>query len=245
MDRLVYLATSSAGQDRVMETSLANNLANADTIGFKSDKVSFKSLYLTGGAKSVRVYSKADANGVDTTDGAVENTSAPLDIALRGNAWLSVTTPQGLKGYVHSASMHVDSSGVLKTEEGFTVNSANGSNITVPPGQSVSIDKTGSVNVIQNGVLSAINQLQLNTLPTDYVFKDQAGLIQVSAAHSGGVGSVSKPSVLSGALERSNVSPVEMLVKMMDLSRQYEANINEISTAKKTDSAANELLDVR
>jgi flagellar basal-body rod protein FlgF len=245
MDRLVYIAMSSAQQDRLMESSLANNLANASTVGYKADQVNFKSLYVQGSAFApTRIYSAAGANGVNLSEGNIDTTRRPLDIALKGNAWLSVTTPDGATGYVHSASLLVNSNGVLVTQSGDTVNSVNGFSITVPPGGPVSIDKTGGINVLRNGSVSVVDKLKIVSLPKNSIFKGSNGLIQSNPAV--GVPTLNDgPVVLSGALEGSNVSAVETLVRMMDLSRQYEAKINQISTAKKDDNSVNQLLDVR
>lgn len=245
MDRLAYIAMSSAEQDKLMESALANNLANASTVGYKADQVNFKSLYMQGAAFTpTRIYSKAGANGVNLSEGNIDTTGRPLDIALKGNAWLSVTTPDGSRGYVHSAALLVNSNGVLVTQQGDTVNSANGFSITVPKGGPVSIDKRGGINVIKDGSVSVIDKLKIVSLPKDSIFKGANGLIQTNPAAGGPIPNDS-PVVLSGALEGSNVSAVETLVRMIDLSRQYEANINQITTAKKDDSSANQLLDVR
>ena len=245
MDRLAYVAMSSAGEDRLMEASLANDLANVNTIGFKADQVSFKSLYLNGAAKSVRVYSKAGSNGVNLADGPVETTGKPLDIALRGNAWLSVTAPNGSQGYVHTASMKINGNGVLVTQDGDVVNSENGFSVTVPSGQDVLIDKRGGINVMQNGEPEEIDKLKIVSLPKKYVYKTENGLIQVAASQHGNIQPTTGRVVIPDAIEESNVSPVDTMIRMMDISRQYEADVSEISSAKDTDSAANDLLEVR
>jgi len=245
MDRLAYLAMSSAKQDRMMEASLTNNLANANTIGFKADRVSFKSLYLNGSAEQTRVYGQVGHNGVDAKEGSLETTGQPLDIALSNNAWLSVTRSNGEKGFVHSASLRVNSSGVLETQNGDTVNGENGFSITVPVGDQVSIDKNGSVSVIQDGQPNVIDKLKLMSLPEQHLSKTASGLISVDKKHASEIIPVEGSPVIPGALERSNVSSVDTLVRMMELSRQYDSDVNAITTSKKNDSNANNLLDVR
>jgi flagellar basal-body rod protein FlgF len=133
----------------------------------------------------------------------------------------------------------------LVTQEGDTVNSDNGFSITIPANEHVSIDKQGGVNIIQNGQLAVIDKLKLVSLPESYVFKGKNGMIQVDPDHAGGVKAAQGTPVLSGAIEESNVSPVDTLVRMMNISRQYEANISEISSEKKNDTSVNELLNVR
>lgn len=245
MDKLAYLAMSSAAQDKLMESSLENNLANVNTVGYKSDEVSFKSLYMSGSGSPVRVYGKASPSGVNLMQGPIDETGQPLDVALQGNAWLSVTKQNGDQGYIHSASLHVNSNGILVTQNGDTVNSENGFSITVPQNAELSIDKKGEINTIINGQLSVIDKLKVSSIPSAYAYKDQNGLINVDSQHAGEVKSAQGDVILSGALEGSNASAVDTLVRMIDLSRQYEADINQISTAKKDDSAANNLLNVR
>lgn len=244
MDRLAYIAMSAANEGRTMEATLANNLANANTLGYKADKVSFKSLYLSG-ASQTRVYAKTTGNAVDLSDGPLHTTAQPLDIALRGNAWLSVTAPDGKTGYVHTASMHVNSNGILETQLGYAVNSINGASITVPLKKPVTVDKSGNVSVMENGQPNVLDQLKIVALPEKDVTKGpDAGMVQLGEG-AAAAKPLEHPGVLAGTLEQSNVSSVETLVRMMEVSQQYEAGVSMMMSAKKNDMNENELLQVR
>ena len=245
MDRLAYLGMTSARQDQMMEASLTNNLANANTIGFKSDRLSFKSMYVNGESQPTRVYSQLGENGINSSDGSLETTNKPLDIAMKGNAWLSVTKPNGEKGFVHSASLQVNSNGILVTQAGDTVNGENGFSITVPAGGNVSISTNGRINVVQDGEPSVIDKLKIMSLPEAHLLKTPGGLVDVHKDFQGDIAPAEGDTVVPGAIEQSNVSSVETLVHMMELSRQYDSDVNEISTAKKNDTVSNNLLDVR
>lgn len=247
MDRVAYLAMSGAQEASSVEAGLANNLANMNTVGFKSDDLDFKSLLLKGSGEPVRVYTKATEYGIDTTEGPLITTNRPLDVAMKGNAWLSVTTPSGSQGYVHTASLVVNSNGMLATSHGDIVNSANGFSITIPPQSDISIDKQGGVNIINNGTTSVIDKLKIMALPEKSIVKSPQGkgLIQVVPQAKNQVRAVSGSNVMPGVLEQSNVSGVETLIKMISISRQYEANLNLISTIKSNDQSDNQLLDVR
>lgn len=245
MDKVSYLAMTGAQEARAVEASLANNLANVNTPGFKSDEVDFKALLVKGDGVPVRVYTKATEYGINTSEGPLVTTGRPLDIALKGNAWLSVTSPDGSQGYVHTASLQVNSNGVLATAQGDTVNSANGFSITIPPQSDVSIDKQGGVNITNNGSVSVIDKLKIVSLPVKSIIKSGKGLLQVAPEAKNAIQPLDGANVIPGVIEQSNVSGVDTLVRMLSLSRQYEANVNLISTIKGDDHSENELLDVR
>lgn len=244
MDRLVYIAMSGAKMAMTAQEVNSNNLANSSTIGYKEDELYFKSLYLNGETFADRSYSIAEGNGLNLQQGTLNSTGRPLDIAMDGNAWLSVTAQDGTQGYVHSASLRVNENGALVTHQGFEVNSKEGFAVTVPANGEVSIDKQGGVNIREGQDVSVITTLKIDTLPEKHMYKGANGLLLVS---DDGLGMV-KPAgsaVLSGTLEQSNVSPVNSLVSMISLARQYETYINAMSTAVADDKASNELLTVR
>lgn len=243
MDKVIYVAMSAAEQTQMADDVVVNNLANADTTGFKSDIPNFKSLYLTGGVAD-RAYNVAQSAGVNVAQGALNTTRRPLDVAMKGDAWLSVTTPSGEKGYVKSASLRVNANGILETQQGFVVNSDGGDSITLPEGASPSIDKDGGVSVNQGGQSTIVSQLGVQALPESYLYKSPSGLVKVKEEGASQI-TLAPSSVMTGVLEKSNVSSVDALVKMIDLSRNYETNINVLSSAKKNDMASNRMLDER
>lgn len=244
MDRLIYVAMSAAQQTMTADNVVVNNLANANTNGFHSDIANFKSMYLNGPGIIDRSYNIVDSKKVDLKPGPINTTGRSLDIALKGNAWLSVTTKTGEKGYLKSASLHTNQNGVLETSQGMVVNGQDGSAITLPSNGTISIDRDGGISVNEKGQSSIVGKLKVDNLPPKYIIRTENGLVNTS---EDGVPLIAKSNgaVMSGVLEKSNVSAVESLVKMIDLSRSYETNINMLSTARKDDQASNRLLSER
>lgn len=244
MDRLIYVAMSAAQQTKLADDVVVNNLANASTTGFHADISSFKSLYLNGAGVSDRAYNVAEGGAIDLKPGPMSATGRSLDIGIKDNGWLSVTNETGEKGYVKSASLHVNANGILVTQKGQVVNSVGGEPITVPAGADVSIDHNGAISITDNGVTSVVSELKVDNLPPKHVKKMPNGLINVDDEGRPLV-KRSAGTVISGVLEQSNVSPIDALVKMIDLSKNYETNINMLSAAKKDNQAANQLLTER
>ena len=99
MDRMIYLSMSGAKASMQRQDVLANNLANVSTNGFRAELAAFRAVPVQGSGASTRVYSLESTVGSSFEPGAVTPTGRPLDVAMKGNAWLAV---QGLDGTVNA-----------------------------------------------------------------------------------------------------------------------------------------------
>jgi flagellar basal-body rod protein FlgF len=240
MDRLIYLAMSGAKATMQRQETLANNLANVSTIGFRAELAAFRAVPVEGSGASTRVYSLESTPGYDATPGQVAATGRNLDVAMKGASWLAVQGLDGTEAYTRGGSLDINADGNLVTISGLTV-LGDGGPIQVPPDTQVGIAPDGTVSATDtNGRSTSIGKLKLVT-PETPLTRGVDGLFR---AGSGDLSADPLARVQDGALEGSNVSAVETMVAMIAAARQFEAQMKSLSTAEGNDKAASQLLSV-
>ena len=240
MDRLIYLAMSGAKATMQRQETLANNLANVSTVGFRAELAAFRAVPVEGSGASTRVYSLESTPGYDATPGVVGATGRNLDVAMKGAAWLAVQGLDGTEAYTRGGSLDINAEGNLVTASGLTV-LGDGGPIQIPPDTQVGIAADGTVSATDtNGRSTSIGKLKLVT-PEGALARGTDGLFR------GGDGDLAADPLArlqDGALEGSNVSAVETMVAMIAAARQFEAQMKSLSTAEGNDKAASQLLSV-
>jgi len=240
MDRLIYLAMSGAKATMQRQETLANNLANVSTIGFRAELAAFRAVPVEGSGASTRVYSLESTPGYDATPGQVAATGRNLDVAMKGASWLAVQGLDGTEAYTRGGSLDINADGNLVTISGLTV-LGDGGPIQVPPDTQVGIAPDGTVSATDtNGRSTSIGKLKLVT-PEAPLTRGTDGLFRAGA---GDLSADPEARVQDGALEGSNVSAVETMVAMIAAARQFEAQMKSLSTAEGNDKAASQLLSV-
>ena len=144
MDRLIYLSMAGAKATLQRQDSLANNLANASTTGFRAEMQAFRAVPVRGDGATTRAYVLESTIGYDQQSGPVQNTGRALDVAMRGNAWLSVQGLDGTEAYTKAGALEVTAEGQLVTMAGLPV-LGDGGPITIPPNATVEIAADGTV----------------------------------------------------------------------------------------------------
>lgn len=245
MDRSVYVAMTGATQMMRAQTEVAHNLANADTVGFKTQLSAFQPLPVQGQGLGTRVNGVAQGIGWDLRAGAQTDTGRPLDVAVQGDGWLAVQTADGGEGYTRAGQLQLDADGLLTDVRGNPV-MGDGGPITVPDATQISIGADGTVSVVPKGqgpeTTSVIGKLKLVNPAPDQLQLGEDGLMHLSG---GGVAQADPAVTLkSGVLEASNVNPSQTLVQMIQLSRQYELQVRAIRTADDNAQSATRLLQV-
>ena len=224
----------------------SNNLANASTNGFRADLDAFRSLPLNGPGHASRVYAVDEGQGVDFTQGTLNQTGNPLDVALKGKGWIAVQGADGNEAYTRAGNLQVNELGQLLTGAGSPVIGSDGGPIALPPFEKIDIGDDGTITIRALGqsaaTVSNVNQIKLVSPDPDVMYKGTDGLMRVEE----GVNVVpdAKVTLATGVLESSNVNPVESLVNMISLARQFEMHIKVMSTAQENDAASASLMRI-
>src|SRR4051812_16873232 len=144
MDRMIYLSMSGAKATMQRQETLANNLANVSTVGFRAELAAFRAVPVEGSGASTRVYTLETTPGYDGSAGPVTGTGRNLDVAMKGNAWLAVQALDGTEAYTRGGSLDINAEGTLVTTSGLTV-LGDGGPIQVPPDVQVAIGSDGTL----------------------------------------------------------------------------------------------------
>lgn len=241
MDRMIYLSMSGAKAMMQRQDTLAHNLANVSTPGFRAELQNFRAVPVEGSGASTRVYTLETTPGYDASPGVVSNTGRNLDVAVKGNSWLGVQALDGTEAYTRFGSLDINSEGALTTLNGLPV-MGDGGPIQVPPNTEISIGGDGTITGKSNtGKLSTLGKLKLVTPEAplqrggDGLFRSEDGADLPADATA---------RVQDGALEGSNVSAVETMVSMISAARQFEAQMKMLQTAEGDEKAAAQLLSM-
>src|SRR5882724_6868402 len=207
---------------------VANNVANVNTTGYKSDRSLFQE-YLASGAhednfvgSDRRVsYVQDRATFHDFSQGAAEETKNPLDVAIDGGGFLVVQTPAGER-YTRDGGLQINNQGQLVTAAGDPVMGNSGPIVFQPTDKAISIAADGSVTVLEgvNRIDSVRGKLRLVS------FADAQKLLKEGAnLFSAGEGAAAQPDpaskVRQGFIEKSNVNSVAEMTRMMEITRTY------------------------
>ena len=238
MDRMIYLSMSGAKATMQRQDTLANNLANVATPGFRAELQAFRAVPVEGSGASTRVFALETTTGYDATPGSITSTGRNLDVAAKGNAWLTVQALDGTEAYTRGGSLEIASDGTLTTRSGLPV-MGDGGPLQVPPNSAVSIGADGTVSAKgTDGKNTSIGKLKLVT-PEAPLKRGEDGLFRGA---DGDLSADDTARVQDGALEGSNVSAVESMVAMISAARQFEAQMKMIQTAEADEKAASQLL---
>lgn len=246
MDRMLYVAMAGADEMMQAQTVMAHNLANASTTGFRADQVNFKSLPLYGPGQPTRVYPEAETGAVDTTPGTISTTGRSLDVAVNGQGWIAVQAPDGSEAYTRAGDLKLTETGQLETGAGYPV-LGNSGPIAVPPAQSLVIGDDGTISIRPEGqtpqALAVVDRIKLVNPDATQLVKGSDGLLRLNDGSTAPADA--SVQVTSGALESSNVNPVDAMVTMIELSRQYEMQIKMMKTAQQNDASSAQLMQLR
>ncbi|GLK89438.1 flagellar basal body rod protein FlgF [Pseudomonas turukhanskensis] len=233
MDKMLYVAMTGASQNTMAQRAHANNLANISTNGFRRDFEQARSMQVFGDSFPSRVYAMSERPGTDFTPGTLQDTGNPMDVAVSGQGWMAVQTPDGKEAYVRTASLKIDGLGQLRTGTGLPV-LGNGGPIAVPPEQKVEIGQDGTITIRALGeapnVLAEVDRIKLVNPDLKQMEKGVDGMIH----YKGSDPLLADDSVKleSGFVETSNVNAVEEMTSILSLSRQFELQVKMMRTAE-------------
>ena len=198
---------------------VSNNLANVSTSGFKRETPAFEELIVPVEADSTQMRNISFVRdwGVirDMSSGPVQQTGAPLDVAIEGDGFMVVRTPDGER-FTRDGHFQLDASGKIVNASGFAVLSEGGE-ITIPPGEtSIRIGQDGSISTPQG----IIGKIRVVSLPHASMRKEGGNLYNSDQQPAPAVGA----RVVQGAIERSNVQPVVEMTRMIEIMRAYQSS---------------------
>jgi flagellar basal-body rod protein FlgG len=251
MIRALYSAASGMKAQELNLDNIANNLANANTVGYKSRRAQFQDLMYqnvlapgtAAGQQSIvptglqlGLGTHAASNEIVFTEGSFTETDNPLDLVIQGNGFFQVLQPSGTLAYTRAGQFQFDKDGNLVTSSGMPLQPQ----ITIPPeAQAVTIAADGTVSyTLPNQTASQqAGQIQLAN------FQNPAGLNSMgnslyTPTDASGDPTVGPPggtqgmgSLLQGYTEQSNVSVVDEFIDMIQTQRGYEANSKVVTAA--------------
>ena len=246
VDRVLYLAMNGAKQAMLAQTAHSNNLANVKTDGFKADFEQFRSLPVFGETHPSRVFAATERPGSNFNPGPVITTGRDLDIYVKDDAWIAVQGEDGNEAYTRVGNLRVTPTGQLVTGNDLPV-LGNAGPIAIPPAETLEIGVDGTISIRPLGqganALATLDRIKLVQPDLaqlekglDGLFRQQDGFLAPIAANV---------QVQSGALEGSNVNPIQELTEIIGQARQYELNVKLMEAAQENDEATARLLQIR
>jgi len=236
MDHLIYTAYSGLTGSMVRQGVIASNMANAQTIGFRAEMLTFTPMTLKGDGLEARSMTDGAVRGASMKAGALVQTGNPLDIAMAGDAMLAVQAQDGTEAYTRRGDLSISATGVLENGDGRPVMGSSGP-ITVPLGAKVSIGPDGAVLVASpetpDQPPQAVDRIKLASTKGSKIEKGLDGLFRVPAG--GVLPGDDNAKVMVGALEQSNVDASAVLVEMIEAQRLFDMRTKLIATAKELD----------
>jgi flagellar basal-body rod protein FlgG len=261
MIRALYSAASGMTAQQLNVDNIANNLANANTTGYKMRTPQFQDLLyqsivqpgVNAGQQTtvpaglqLGLGTRAASNEIIFTQGSLSQTGNPLDIAIQGSGFFQVKLATGQLAYTRDGSFQVDKNGIIVDASGNALDPQ----ITIPPNaQNVTIATDGTVSYMTPGQASAqqAGQIQLA------MFQNPAGLTSIGQnlyqpTDASGDATVATPggteglgTLMQGYTEQSNVSVVDQFINMIVAQRAYEANSKVVKAADEMYQQVNNL----
>jgi flagellar basal-body rod protein FlgG len=261
MIRALYSAASGMTAQQLNIDNIANNLANANTVGYKTRRAQFQDLLyqnlVSPGASAgqstvvptglqLGLGTRAVSNEIVFQQGDFSSTSNPLDMVIQGKGFFQIKLPSGDLGYTRAGSFHLDATGSLVTADGDQLQPQ----ITIPANaQSINIATDGTVSYSLPGQTQTQTAGQI-TLAN---FQNPAGLNSLGRnlfqpTDASGAATVGAPggtdglgSLLQGYVEQSNVSVVDQFINLITSQRAYEANSKVVKAADEMYQQVNQL----
>jgi flagellar basal-body rod protein FlgG len=237
----MYAAASGMAAQQQQLDAIGNDLANASTTGYKSERVGFRDLLYNqvneaGSSTTSGAGAAAEVIGRNESQGAIQSTQQPLDLAIEGPGYFTVKRADGSTALTRDGSFQVDADGKLTNAEGDLLDPP----ITLPNGTSpskVSIAADGTVRV---GATTLGKISVVDVASPDHLLAAGGNLFTANAA-SGAPRPAARATIKQGALESSNVDTATEMVSMIDAQRSYQLESSAIQNEDQMLSIANQL----
>lgn len=245
MDRLIYTAMTGASHTLQQQASVAQNLANINTPGFRSTLDTFRSVPIVGEGLPTRAFVVDSTSGTDFTPGVTQATGNPLDVAVDGKGWIAVQDANGNEAYTRNGGLKLTPAGILQTKSGLNVMGDTGP-ITIPPDTQITVAKDGTISTVpttsQVNQVVIVGRLKLTNPPEDQLVRGEDALFRTKDGQPADADA--NVTVVSGSLEGSNANMVESMVNMISLARQFDMQMKMLTTADDNAKQASGVLTV-
>ncbi len=245
MDRALYIGMSGAKQIMRSQAVNANNLANANTVGFRKDFDNFMAAPIAGSGYQSRVNVIDNGRVSDYSSGSLIQTGRDLDVAIEGDGFIAVQTTDGGEAYTRAGELRITENGILINGAGYQVLGNDGGPVAIPPADKIDIGGDGTINVLPSGQqivnMAVVDRIKLVNPDINNLEKGPDGLFRVRDQNDLPTAD-SRVRIKSGFLESSNVESVNEMVKMISNARLFEAQVKIMTTVKENDNSSAKLL---
>ncbi|MFI4963146.1 MAG: flagellar basal body rod protein FlgF [Legionellales bacterium] len=245
-DSVLY--TSSNGAKNLLSTMqlIANNLSNVNTTAFHADYGNLTAAKPSDGESPSRIHIGSNGVFTDPTPGPINYTGRELDIAIKGQGYISVQTKQGQQAFTRAGNLNITPQGLLVTGKG---------DLVLGPGGAIEIPATARVSIDAKGVVSAhipgqpaksiaeVGRIGLVEALPGTMQKGEDGLFYPRGDATPVLST--KISLERESLEGSNVDVVRSLTDLIECSRQFDMHTKQFHTADENASKSNQLLNVQ
>ncbi|MBK8893197.1 MAG: flagellar basal-body rod protein FlgF [Propionivibrio sp.] len=245
MDRLIYTAMTGAKHAFLQQAGVAHNLANASTTGFRAMEHKFRAVPVQGPGAPTRAFVVDASVANDFDQGPLAATGRPLDVAVLGAGWIAVESADGREAYTRAGNLQINANGQLQTASGLNVQ-GDGGPIAIPPDNNITISPDGTISVVPlfgtpNNV-SVVGRIKLVNPPENELVRGDDGLFRIKSGEPANLDENVR--VASETLEGSNVNPVDSMVNMISLARQFDMQIKMLQTADANANKASQILSM-
>jgi len=245
MDRALYIAMSGAKQNTLAQGARANNLANVNTTGFRSDYTQSRAMGVFGEHFPSRAYAMTERPASDFRQGPLIETGRRMDVAIEGGGWFAVVGPNGEEAYTRAGDLSVDPTGRLMNGNGLQL-IGDGGPVVLPEFEKIEVSRAGIVTVQPLGETpSAVAEpVQLKLVNPDpaALEKGEDGLFRFRDPAIQQAPIDPNITLVNGFVEGSNVNAVKELTDLIALNRQYEMQVKMMKKADENAQAATQIL---
>ncbi|MDZ7652997.1 MAG: flagellar basal-body rod protein FlgF [Burkholderiaceae bacterium] len=241
MDRLIYTSMSGAKHLMYRQDTLAQNLANANTTGYRADSVALRAVPAQGQESGTRVFTVETTIGADFSSGPMQSTGRALDVAVQGAGWIAVQGLDGNEAYTRAGNLQLGADGTLQLPNGLPV-LGDGGPIVLPPDARISIGSDGTVSskTMDSPQSNPVGRIKLTNPEGANLVKGLDGLFRTRDGEPAAVDETVR--LADGTLEGSNVNVVEAMIGMIATARQFEMQMKLLTSAEQNEQKASSLV---
>lgn len=246
VDKALFLGSNGAGSSMHQLEIVTNNLANVNTTGFREDYEAVKQFQMKDkSGNPARTFAASGQTFSDFRPGPMIQTGRNLDVAVSGKGFIAVQSKmKGKEGYTRAGDLQLTTDGFLTTRSGDFVMGSGGP-IQIPQSTNINIGADGSISAIVKGQTTPItvSRIKLVDPPISDMQKGTDGLFYLTS-DAGTIKQSDLVKLVPGAIEGSNVNPVETLTSLIELSRQFQMHTNLMKNIEDNATKANQLLQL-